>query len=100
MTATVSRNGAAVGGGTVYVPPVATRANNYLGRSYWAGDGYFQGDIAEVILYDRALSAAEQDAVRAYLAEKYELDTVSPRPRCLTPPERGDAPWRATARWR
>ncbi len=71
----MSKNGAAVGGGPVYVPPVATRASNYLGRSYWAGDGYFQGDIAEVILYDRALSAAEQDAVRAYLAEKYGLAT-------------------------
>ena len=74
VTATVSKNGAAVGSGSVYVPPLATRASNYLGRSYWAGDGYFQGDVAEVILYDRVLSTAEQDAVRAYLAEKYELE--------------------------
>ncbi|MDG4553136.1 MAG: hypothetical protein P9E24_02645, partial [Candidatus Competibacter sp.] len=74
VTATVSKNGVAVGSGSVYVPPVATRATNYLGRSYWAGDGYFQGDLAEIILYNRALSAAEQSAVRAYLTEKYGLD--------------------------
>ncbi len=86
VTATVSKNGAAVGSGSVYVPPLATRASNYLGRSYWAGDGYFQGDVAEVILYDRVLSTAEQDAVRAYLAEKYELETVTPPPPALDPP--------------
>ncbi|WP_200381862.1 LamG-like jellyroll fold domain-containing protein [Thiococcus pfennigii] len=86
VTATVSKNGQAVGGGPVYVPPVATRASNYLGRSYWGSDGYFQGDIAEVILYDRALSPDEQALVHAYLAEKYELDVEAPPTLVLDPP--------------
>ena len=32
---------------------------------------YFQGDIAEVLVFDRALSKAEQMTVRSYLADKY-----------------------------
>ena len=86
VTTTVSKNGVAVGSGSVYVPPLVTRANNYLGRSYWASDGYFQGDIAEVILYNRALSTAEQSTVHAYLAEKYELAVVTPPPSVLDSP--------------
>jgi putative heme-binding domain-containing protein len=33
--------------------------------------GFFDGDIAEVLLFDRALTAAERDRVRAYLARKH-----------------------------
>ena len=31
---------------------MATRAVNYIGKSYW-NEGMFQGDIAEIILYNR-----------------------------------------------
>ena len=85
MTATIRKNGVEVGSGPVYVPPVATRVNNYLGRSYWSGDGYFQGELAEIILYNRALSVAEQGAVHAHLAEKYELAVIPPA--VLEPPD-------------
>lgn len=74
-SATVSKNGTAIGTGDVYVPPVASRGSNYLGRSYWA-DGLFQGELAEVILYDRKLTRAEEDDVRAYLEAKYDLGIV------------------------
>jgi hypothetical protein len=73
IQATVSRNAASVGSGTVYVPPLTTRGLNYLGRSYWGSDGYFAGDIAEVILYNRQLSAAELGAVHTYLGQKYGI---------------------------
>ncbi len=33
--------------------------------------GFLNGDIAEVLLFDRILSAAERDKVRAYLAHKH-----------------------------
>jgi putative heme-binding domain-containing protein len=33
--------------------------------------GFFDGDIAEVLLYDRPLTDAESEAVRAYLARKH-----------------------------
>jgi hypothetical protein len=54
------------------VPPVTTRAVNYIAKSYWA-EGMFQGDIAEIILYNRKLSAQEHAAVQTYVANKYGL---------------------------
>jgi hypothetical protein len=50
-----------------------TRGTNYIGRSYWGSDGYFAGDIAEIMLYNRTLSAAEQAAVNTYLTQKYDV---------------------------
>ena len=41
-----------------------------IGYSAW------QGDIAEVLVYDRRLSASEFNAVGGYLEQKYGLDTV------------------------
>jgi hypothetical protein len=40
-----------------------------------AGDGntYFKGNIAEIIIYDRALSARERDDITYYLSAKYGL---------------------------
>jgi hypothetical protein len=73
VSATVSKNGVAVGSASAYVPPVVPRGTNYIGRSYWGSDGYFAGDIAEIILYNRTLSAAEQAAVNTYLTQKYEV---------------------------
>jgi hypothetical protein len=71
-TATVEKNGTSVGSGASWVPPVVTRATNYIGRSYWA-DGLFQGDIAEILIYDRVLTAEEQATVKEYVAQKYGL---------------------------
>jgi hypothetical protein len=49
----------------------------YLGRN--AYDNFFQGDIAEVIAYDRVLADSERSALNVYLSAKYtalvELDT-------------------------
>jgi hypothetical protein len=73
VSATVSKNGISVGSNSVYVPPVVARGSNYIGRSYWGSEGYFAGDIAEVLLYNRALNAAEQTAVNSYLSQKYGI---------------------------
>jgi len=35
--------------------------------------GGFQGDIAEIIVYDRALTTPERQQVEAYLNEKYAI---------------------------
>jgi hypothetical protein len=51
---------------------VTTRSLNYIGKSYWS-DGMFQGDIAEIILYNRKLNATELAGVQAYLAAKYGI---------------------------
>jgi hypothetical protein len=42
-----------------------TDANNWLGRSQWAQDGFFNGEIGEFRIYSRVLSAAEIAQVRA-----------------------------------
>jgi hypothetical protein len=71
--AAVAKNGLTLLGKNVYVPPVLTRGINYIGRSYWSADGPFQGDIAEIVLYNRKLSAQEQTAVQGYFAQKYGI---------------------------
>jgi formylglycine-generating enzyme required for sulfatase activity len=38
--------------------------------------GSWQGDIAEILIYTRALSTAEEGAVGSYLADKYGLTTA------------------------
>jgi fibronectin type 3 domain-containing protein len=75
------KNGALLASGTVYVPPVATRSVNYIGKTYWS-EGMFQGDIAEIILYNRKLGAAEVAAVHQYISTKYGLvvDGTTPPP--------------------
>jgi hypothetical protein len=50
---------------------VIFRPDPILGAD-WQGD-YLNGDLAEVVVYDRALSSVERDAVATYLAEKYCL---------------------------
>jgi hypothetical protein len=49
---------------------------SYLGK---VGSNAWAGDIAEIIVYDRALAVGEHVAVQNYLAEKYGLsDFVAP----------------------
>src|SRR5207249_2462345 len=42
------------------------------------GSTYFDGAVAEVLIYNRVLSAAERDAVNSYLNSKYALVTNAP----------------------
>ncbi len=57
------------GTGIGYHPMNAT--NGFIGAGYRGVRDFWQGDIAEIILYGRALSATEQDAVQDYLIRKY-----------------------------
>ncbi len=51
--------------------------NDYrVSGAYGAAAKYLSGDIAEVIVYDRALSAEKQGQVGAYLREKYRVNTT------------------------
>ena len=47
----------------------------YLGRGYY---GFFDGDIAEVLIFNRVLSGSERDAVAEYLTQKYGLAGFPP----------------------
>lgn len=39
----------------------------------WNSDGYFSGDIAEVMIFDRALSDSERNGIERYLQAKYGI---------------------------
>lgn len=92
--AEVAKNGVPLYGKNVYVPPVASRSLNYLGRSYWSQDQLFQGEIAEVLLYNRTLSYAERAAVHSYVSQKYSLTISGTTP---PPPAPLEAPTGVTA---
>jgi autotransporter-associated beta strand protein/parallel beta-helix repeat protein len=57
---TIYKNGQVIGSGTSNLPPVSSRADNYLGKSQYAayGDAYFAGAMDEAAIYTSALSAA------------------------------------------
>jgi hypothetical protein len=44
---------------TSQLPTNVTRTNCWIGRSNWAGDSYFQGNIPIINLYNRALTPSE-----------------------------------------
>lgn len=48
----------------------STRINNMIGR---VNNQYMEGDIAEIIIYDRALSTKERQEIEAYLAKKWSI---------------------------
>lgn len=57
------------------------RSSNYLGQGS-AGGNYFNGSIAEVLVYNRAVTTLERSAIEAALINKYQLLTAitSPAP--------------------
>ncbi len=55
------------------------RASNYLGQGS-AGGNYFNGSIAEVLVYNRAISSLEKSAIEAALINKYQAFTAVSSP--------------------
>ena len=68
-TLTFRQNGVDFGTGTFG----AIDQVNAIGSFSLAGLNYITGDIAEIIVVDRALSAGEQASLEAYLTSKYGL---------------------------
>ena len=53
-------DGAEVGRRSITIDPsLHDQVNNWLGRSQWSADPFFNGSISEFRIYDQALSAAE-----------------------------------------
>jgi hypothetical protein len=63
--------------------PVGTPGTVYLGSGGSGPTEPLGGDIAEVIIYNRALSNPERNAVGGYLESKYALTTAYPTPPSL-----------------
>ncbi len=57
------------------------RANNYLGQGS-AGGNYFNGEIAEILAYNRAVTSLERSGIESALMNKYQALTAvsSPAP--------------------
>jgi hypothetical protein len=77
---TLYQNGAQVGQVTsgLTAPANVTRNYNYVGKSNWSGDPLYQGDMAEIIIYNRPITDIERDEVEGYLADKYGLALLKP----------------------
>lgn len=61
--------------GAAYVQ-LTSNAGSAIGRNAGAGGYYFQGDIAELIIFTRALKTEERQAIETYLSKKYNI-TIS-----------------------
>jgi len=59
------RNGELVLSKQLMVPPSVTRRDNYIGKSNWRGNAYYEGLMDDVRIYNRALSAEEVKALAA-----------------------------------
>ncbi|NEQ73034.1 MAG: hypothetical protein F6K23_08060, partial [Okeania sp. SIO2C9] len=55
----IYKNGEEVQSGLVHLPNNLNRTKNYIGKSNWSVDGYFQGKMSHLRMYNRALSKAE-----------------------------------------
>jgi len=66
-------DGALSGETMIDMPQVVTRARNELGRSSYNGCEFLNGNIAEIVLYARALQDSERISVEAYLRSKWGL---------------------------
>jgi hypothetical protein len=74
---------------TSTLTPTALNLGSYGGEVY-TRKGFFRGDVAEVILYNRVLSPEENNRVGYYLAEKYGMATAYVFPPVVTHPDPAD----------
>jgi hypothetical protein len=56
-----------------------TRADNYIGQGSASGN-FFKGQIAELLCFNRGLTATEQAALEGYLIGKYQLLSANTTP--------------------
>lgn len=57
------------------VRPVAAGASaNFIVGMRGGYERYFNGDVAEILVYNRTLSPADESATRAYLMDKYSIE--------------------------
>lgn len=76
-------DGNSVASGTVYLPKTIRRTDNFIGRGTRANvdsiDGYLRSQMAEIVLYNRALTSQERLGIEGYLYRKWVSDGVTNR---------------------
>lgn len=62
-TMSIYKNGELAGQAAGVVPNTMVRDNNYIGKSNWSANGYLDGSVDELAIYNKELSAAEVKAI-------------------------------------
>lgn len=75
--AVIATNGVEKGQASVANINNVSRTGNFLAKDY-GNSAYFTGEIAEVLIYNRQLSASERNGVESYLRSRYALYVVPP----------------------
>ncbi len=70
--ATAFKNGLTILSGNTTVPQNVNRVNNYIGKSNWGSDAYYDGEISEVILYNTN-KTSDRLRIESYLSIKYGI---------------------------
>ncbi len=78
--ATAYKNGSQVGQAAAVAINNATRTTSFIGKSTYLGDPLYQGDIAEILLFDHDLTATERRGWETYLNSKYHYLSVPTAP--------------------
>jgi hypothetical protein len=59
--------------------PNVSRSENFLGQASSSGN-FYQGMIAEIIIYPAALTDSQRELIEGYLMQKYQLQSQVPAP--------------------
>jgi hypothetical protein len=78
-SATLSVNAAPLITGTVQNLNNTTRTQNYVGADNTAAT-FWNGQLAELLVYSRTVTASEQAAIEGYLVSKYQVFTATTTP--------------------
>lgn len=90
------KNGSLIDKGTV---TSVYQTNLLLGASNTSGSTPYDGDISEVIIFNRVLTDAERISVETYLTEKYDIASIAYTYECTTSSTSlsSEPAWEATA---
>lgn len=72
VTGSILRNGSLLNTGTIKVLNNTKRFNNYIGRSNWSADSYYNGEFSEIIIYQSDKSGVK-NRIESYLGIKYGI---------------------------
>ena len=78
----IFKNGEFVAEFAGHVPQEMKRTGQFVGRSHWGNDQYFDGQMDDMLFYRRDLSAEE--ILRLFTGESTAIDTSKPATHTIT----------------
>jgi hypothetical protein len=79
-TATLYTDGTQTATGSIGNIPTVTRTGNFIGTNYSHNANWYQGQIAEMLVYNAPLNATQRQAVESYIYSKYGVGAYPPAP--------------------